>query len=361
MTVFLLRLVQICHLLFAVVFSLLAIGAGLGFANPLLDSLNHLQLLWFFGTLALLLMTAPLYVAYRLRAALMALTATGFLASAIIVIPEALSAFLPQDALPQDGRPVYRIVTYNMFGMNYSYGDVYAMIEDEDPDILAFQEYFPEQRAGLDKVLSATYPYSELCTGPKRTNIAIYAKLPFTTDSGGDCNSLDNGRTAQLIAHFTPEAAPAFDVMTTQLDWPVQISQWQNGSDIGDRIARMTARQQNQFAELAGAVEKVNAPLILVGDFNSTPWSYTLRNFVREAGLNRRTHNLWTYPKLLYFDQWRKTPAFLPLDQVMTKNGVAVHDVQTGRPAGSDHLPVVVDFSVDPSQVPSKTILTLKN
>lgn len=358
MTVFVLRLVQTCHLLCAVLFSLLAVGAGLGFASPLLDSLNHFQLLWFFGTLALLLMTAPLYTVYRLRAALMALTATGFLASAVIVIPEALSAFLPRDPWTEDGRPVYRLLTYNMFGMNYSYAEIADMIAREDPDILTLQEYFPEQRAGLGAVLSAAYPYSERCTGPKRTNIAIYAKLPFTTNSGGDCTSEDNGRTAQLIAHFTPDATPAFDVMTTQLDWPVQISQWNKGSNFLDAMARMTARQQNQFAELAEAVDEIKAPLILTGDFNSTSWSYTLRGFVRETGLDRRTHNLWTYPKLFYIDGWRKTPAFLPLDQVMTKNAISVHDVHTGRPAGSDHLPVVVDFSVDPKRPPSRTILT---
>ena len=351
MTLFLLRLVQACHLIGAVSLSVLAVGAGLGFANPLLDSLNHFQLLWFFGTLGALLTAVPLYSAYRVRALLMAVTATGFLASAIIVIPEALAGFLPMEPRPTDQRPVYRLMTYNMFGRNDAFGEITEMIAKDNPDILTLQEFFPEQRSALGAILDKAYPYNQHCTGQKRSNIAIFARIPFTLDKNGDCSSADNGRTAHLIAVFSPPGQPAFRVMTTHLDWPLQISQFRQGENLWDSLNRMTARQQEQFADLAKAVEAISGPLIVAGDFNSTSWSYTLRGFVRAAGLTRHTHNLWTYPKLFYIDGWRKTPAFLPLDQVLSKDGIEVHDIHTGRPAGSDHLPVVVDFSITGSAI----------
>jgi len=39
---------------------------------------------------------------------------------------------------------------------------------------------------------------------------------------------------------------------------------------------------------------------------------------------------------------------FLPLDHVMTRNGVSVHEMYAGPDTNSDHLPVIFSFSVAP-------------
>ena len=77
-------------------------------------------------------------------------------------------------------------------------------------------------------------------------------------------------------------------------------------------------------------------------------WSYALREFVARNGLVRETMNLVTYPlSWYYFGAWRDTIPFLPLDHVMTRGGIVVHDLHAGRRTASDHLPVVFTFSVD--------------
>src|SRR5690606_20946422 len=102
---------------------------------------------------------------------------------------------------------------------------------------------------------------------------------------------------------------------------------------------------------LRDALATVEPPLILAGDFNSTPWSYALRSFVAESGLIRHTYNRPTFPKLWhYLGDWRPTPSFLPIDHVMTRGGIAIHHMTTGQPSGSDHLPIIVRFSVDASE-----------
>ncbi|WP_316359959.1 endonuclease/exonuclease/phosphatase family protein [Devosia sp.] len=94
-------------------------------------------------------------------------------------------------------------------------------------------------------------------------------------------------------------------------------------------------------------VDKIDGPVILAGDFNSTPWSYGLRDFVVRNGLVRETMNLLTFPmSWFYFGAWRDTLPFLPLDHVMTRGGIVVHEVHAGRATASDHLPVVLKFSV---------------
>ena len=58
------------------------------------------------------------------------------------------------------------------------------------------------------------------------------------------------------------------------------------------------AAAATQLAELAeAAIDAVEGPLIVVGDLNSTPWSYALRGFDGGApGSSGRRRNLVTYP-----------------------------------------------------------------
>lgn len=342
----LLRLLQVLHLPCALGAVLAAIIALLGFSFPFFDALNHFQPFLFAANLIALALVPVLYQRFHLRAFMLAATATGFMSSAIIIVPEAISGLVPYTpASAQDGRD-YKLLTYNVFGRNYDMEDAAAMILNQDPDIITLQEYFQEQREPLHPLLVAHYPYYAFCDGAKRAHIAIYSRIPFTLQDGGACGSTDEGRTVRLIARMQDQDK-TFTVMTTHLDWPIQISQFHQAENFIDGFYRATARKQNEYDELRDAVLNVSGPLILAGDFNSTPWSYAMRYFTRATSLDRRTRNLWTYPTLFYYlGDWRPTIPVFPLDQVMTRDGVIVHSVETARPAGSDHLPVVTTFSV---------------
>ncbi len=348
MTSFFVGFIQSAFFLLASALSLAAVLAGFGFAVPLLDTLNHLQPLWFFGTLACLLLAGLVFRRQRSRALVIALTATGFLASGIIVMPEFISGFLARPVMPA-GTPSYRLMTYNVFGMNDDMNRVAAMIEAESPDIIALNEYYPEQRTPLHPLIVDTYPYFAICTGGKRANLAIYARIPFETDGSEPCNWDADHRTGYLAAHFAPPTGSAFTVMATQLDWPLQISPLAADGDILTRIENMTARQEREFAHLATGLDAIMGPVLLAGDFNSTSWSYALKRFAQQNGLTRQTRNLATFPKLWFFDTWRTTPAFLPLDQIMSRSGIVVTALHAGDPAGSDHRPVIADFTIPPS------------
>lgn len=312
--------------------TVLAVAAVLGFAVPAFDLLNHLQPLLFVGTLLSLLVVTPLLGRGNWRRFMLAATATGFMASAIAVIPEAASNLQDRPPLPQDGRQVIKVMTHNLFGRNYDMDSVLKVIAEEKPDILAFQEYFGEQRSELGPLLAAEYPYSVYCRGGKRANLGLYSRLPFTQQQDGACpdNAYGDQRTGHILGLFELPDGTSFSLMTSHLDWP----------------APKMARQREEFAALAEAARSVSGPLVLVGDFNSTSWSYALRNFGRDAGLTRQDHSVLTYPTLFfYLGDWRSTLPFLPLDHVLTR-GVDVHELHAAGRTGSDHLPVVFSFSV---------------
>lgn len=328
--------------------SLIAIAAFFGFAFPLFDMFNHFQPLWIAG---LAFGLALSLIAFRRagRTYVRVVGGAGFLASAVIVVPELISALAGLPPVP-DGRPTVTLMSRNLFGLNFEMRNVAAAIERADPDIIALQEYFSEQRDGLHGLLVGDYPHFAECVGGRRAAIALYSRLPFTITDDSFCPdniALDDNKVAWLAAAFEDPNGVAFTVVTTHLNWPIQISPLLDRTvALPDRIAGMSARKATEYAEVGAALANIEGPLLLVGDFNATPWSYELRRFAGQAGLTRQTHNLFTYPARFYIDRWRRTPPFLPLDHLMTRGGATVHTVTATDPAGSDHKAILAEFSV---------------
>lgn len=75
---------------------------------------------------------------------------------------------------------------------------------------------------------------------------------------------------------------------------------------------------------------------ILVGDFNSTPWSFARRREDAALGMERRTHALPTWPANGLFGL-----AFLPIDHVYAGSAWDTVSITRGPRLGSDHYPVV--------------------
>lgn len=309
----------------------MAIVAVLGFIYPAMDLFNHIQPVLFFGLAALLLAT-PIFIRFRpMRALALSVAATGLVASSAIYVPELVAGFLPRTSDTETGS-TYRLMTFNVFGRNEEPQSIVDNIADVNPDFVALQEYSPGVRSVVHPLLAELYPHFQYCAGGQRAFVGLYSKLPFEPLDEDACSSsiMSTDRTARIIVRFQTETGPAFSLATTHNDWPAPVT-----------------RQAEQFATLRDALSTVEPPLILVGDFNSTPWSYTLRGFVSSAGLTRHTFNVPTFPTLWYYlRDWRPTIPFLPIDHVMTRGDITIHNLRTGNPSGSDHLPIIVEFSV---------------
>ena len=131
---------------------------------------------------------------------------------------------------------------------------------------------------------------------------------------------------------------------------PVQI--------INTHLGLVPQEQKRQAAALLGeqwmAHEAWQAPGILLGDFNATPYSATyrlLKTALRDAQTQSST--------------WRKTPTatfpssfpFMRIDHVFLTKGLET--VNVSSPYGplarvaSDHLPLVVDLEISPADAPA--------
>ena len=101
--------------------------------------------------------------------------------------------------------------------------------------------------------------------------------------------------------------------------------------------------QQAQTALLASRLDQFDRnSLIVAGDFNSTPWSFSLRRQDAWFGLKRRTRALFTFPVRTY-SKYKLTSPFplLPLDQIYAGTDWKTVRVTRGARVGSDHLPTI--------------------
>ncbi|MEO0563289.1 MAG: endonuclease/exonuclease/phosphatase family protein, partial [Chloroflexota bacterium] len=102
---------------------------------------------------------------------------------------------------------------------------------------------------------------------------------------------------------------------------------------------RRAASRNAELATFASVAEASDEPVVLLGDFNASPWSAPMRDLQRTSGLRPAAYGhgirpTWQYLWLLW----------APLDYVMVSDEASVGAYWTGPWLGSDHTPVLVDL-----------------
>ena len=104
--------------------------------------------------------------------------------------------------------------------------------------------------------------------------------------------------------------------------------------------------QMRQLAkDLAGGqIFSDNGPVIVAGDFNTTPWSQPYKAFIKDSGVidvRQRTGRLMpTWPS------WAPGYLFqIPIDHIFLSPDLSLKWVEIGRAIGSDHLSMTAKIS----------------
>lgn len=227
---------------------------------------------------------------------------------------------------PSKSAQSLRIMSYNVLAQNQRCPQVLECIHEQDPDVVVVLEYANHWHTALGD-LTSEYPYQ--CLHPRWHGFgaAIFSKYP-----------LSNERRVDLLPHRTDSPMPIVDI------------------EFGDQRIRLAAvhvispmnryrleLRNQQFEEIAVALADQSIPTVVVGDFNCTPWSPFLRDFLDSTGFADSRSGFG------YQGSWHSYYWFLsiPIDHAFVSAGVNVHRRKIGRTAGSDHFPIVVDISLE--------------
>lgn len=223
---------------------------------------------------------------------------------------------------PSSKKPV-RAMLMNINAGNGNSGQVLAAIRKADPDILLLEEVTGKWAREL-AVLNADYPYKVVKTREDYFGILLLSKHP-----------LKNGRVVEIGTSGLPSVAA--DVYLP--DGEISFIGTHPVPPIGGAYSRNRNNQLQAIPELSKAQKH---PVLLMGDLNISPWSPHFSRLVNESGLNNSMKGFGFQPS------WPAKLPFMriPLDHALHSEGIAIHNRMVGGDVGSDHFPLIVDFSL---------------
>ena len=274
--------------------------------NHLVDLPSHFPVQYVIG--ALLLFPASLFFHAPLAAATFAI---AFCLNFFQLMP-----FLPRAPAAPAGK-TFKILQSNVLKSNKDAESLRRLIEAEKPDIIACAEVTPLFAKMLDGL---DYPHRLITPGVRDYGMAVLSRLPF---SKMEKLNFGGARTEALIFRFE------FDGRTIDAASLHPFTPLHNLRSRDDEFAAL--------AERFGA-EKPER-LILMGDFNATPWCPAMKRLTKTLGLRYARQGFGvraSWPSILPFPFLR-----LPIDHVLVSANLGVAGFRLGPFIGSDHLPTV--------------------
>lgn len=219
----------------------------------------------------------------------------------------------------------YRAVTCNVLQENRAYGRVIEMVTAANPDFVLLLEVGPQWIEALQP-LRQQYPYAEHHFWPAENfDIAFFSRLPWERL---EFKAFGKKGVPTLLAHFRLEGRPLL-VIGTHPPPPKSFRQAFDRDQQMDEIAAFAASQE--------------VPVMLMGDLNNTSWTPSFQHLLRRSGLSDSRRGMGLQPS---WPTHYPAPLRLPIDHVLVSPQVRVQRRFLGPYVGSDHRPVVVDFSL---------------
>jgi len=266
-----------------------------------------------------------LAVSVLLLLLLAAIRQPAYAAAMLLTVVLNSTFVLPWYTGTQDGHgeAALTIVQANVLSTNDKYEKVSEMLESEKPDLVVFQEVSPHWLMALAE-LRTEYPHSYAEARDGNFGIAMFSKVPLVSVTHVD---------SPPLAHPTVIAKlrlgeQLLNLVATHPTIPVSRELY-NARNI-------------QLDSLHEVLERLDGPVVLMGDLNASMWDLNYRAFEARSGLRNARTGFGvapTWPTFMPF-------AMIPIDHVMVSDDIEVRDVHAGPRIGSDHRPLIVTLSL---------------
>ncbi|MBT8215688.1 MAG: endonuclease/exonuclease/phosphatase family protein [Acidimicrobiia bacterium] len=237
----------------------------------------------------------------------------GLVALAAVINLAAVAPYWTSSIAEPAGEARLHITHLNTLASNRDFDAIIDLIRTSQSDLVFLAEVTP---ALQDAIAEADLPYAAVTGTPERTRIGILAL------------ARDQSATGRLTNLGVSEV-PAVLVNTTLGDQPVTILSFHTSSPGEEHRA---ADRDDQLAAAAALVDQRDVPMVLVGDFNATPWTPAFRELL-DAGLvdaqrGRGVAGSWPAG-------WG--PFKIPIDHLLHTPELTTTGFEFGPSAGSDH------------------------
>ena len=234
-----------------------------------------------------------------------------------------------------------KVVSFNLSFDNPDLGKVATYLAKSGADVIGLAEVTPEAKAALAK-LKDLYPYGVDCIGQDRfCELMLLSKKPLRYAFAGPIGpKLTYVASADIDWQGSALSIAMAHVVLpfVKPDWPPLVT-WIPADDPSPLLTGTPALWQSvQMAVLAGYVRSLGHDQILMGDFNSVPWSDVQVAFRKATWLDNRGPLVPSWPASL------PAPLRVPIDPVFVGGELAIRSIHVGPDLGSDHLPIVTEI-----------------
>lgn len=251
----------------------------------------------------------------------LALFAGGLLlfnAAGLINVNESVHASVRQDN-------AFKICSANINKANRDFPKIINELSRVDADILLLLEITDNNIKPL-RALTQKYPYQieNLNIGCSGTGTVLVSKFPILESKVTQYSEFGNMLVAATLEIDGKQA------MFYGVHFP-------KPTDITEFPAR-----SRQIMSLAHQVREQSLPVIIAGDFNSTPYAPIFRELVKVSGTKDSRERFGWLPSWPTF-----FPLFwIPIDHILVSPDIQVRKRTTGAYTGSDHYPVIAELSL---------------
>jgi endonuclease/exonuclease/phosphatase (EEP) superfamily protein YafD len=292
-----------------------------------LELLTHFRIQYFISSLIVSSVLVILWRTHHLKSKVLVLAALLLVGlNGIEVIPW----YLPhsQQVVGKAAKPI-RILSFNLNIQNNRDNEVINSVRKNHPDVALFLEVDQDAVENLKAGLKDTLPYSFRSPGG---GLALLSRFPIQEAKGDNFNGKGGHN---LLATLEVDKEPIQLIGTHPLV----------------PVTRKNFHSRNrQLAALSDYIRGVNQPLILVGDFNLTPWSPYYRRFINKTSLHNTRLGFgllpsWPRPAThVHFPSWLIPLVNIPIDHCLVSKHFSVARIYTGANANSDHASLVTDL-----------------
>ena len=254
---------------------------------------------------------------------------------------------------------VFKVMTFNVRVFNlYVWNknaelrdEIMQFIEEENPDVLCLQEYYENTKGDFETynilVDSLGYKYQHryfpvILNKFQRFGIATFSKFPIT---GKKQIMFDRSSNMTLQSDIEVDSANIFRVFNNHLE-SIRLSgedisyvsevnigdkELKRGKGILSRLRKAFRERQSQAEVISAAIKESQYPVIVCGDFNDVPVSYSYTKIIsglKDSYIESGRGGGSTYPSKLYsfrIDYIMYSPVLQSYKTTIHKNDLSDH------------------------------------
>lgn len=203
---------------------------------------------------------------------------------------------------------------------------------EEHPDIVCVQEYYKPNTVDF-----SIYPYQYIHFKSEKAKLghAIFSKYPLLNTGGFDFHdTYNNTLFADVVKGKDTLRIYSVHLQSLGIIPRVSFLQDSDNEKLRKRVSGAFEKQQNQIEAILEHRKQTKYPVIVCGDFNNTPFSYSYRKLKEgmQDAFRERGNGLGTTFK------FEKFP--MRIDYIFASEGLEIISFDTMKKTFSDHYAV---------------------